>query len=100
MRKRTMSHSSFHKLISGRQKHSSGSSAPYLPDPSPRDFSLFARLKKHLKGRHFGILDNIQKSVTDELKGIPAKDFQHCYERWKQRLHRCAATQGNYFERN
>jgi hypothetical protein len=33
-----------------------------------------------LKGRHFGTLDNIQMSATDELKGIPAEAFQHCYE--------------------
>jgi len=46
-----------------------------------------------LKGRHFGTLDNIQKSVTDEPKGIPAEAFQ-----WKQRLRRCVAAQGNYFE--
>ena len=39
-----------------------------------------------------------QKSVTDELKGIPAEAFQHCYEQWKQRLRRCVAAQGNYFE--
>jgi hypothetical protein len=36
-------------------------------------------LKNHLKGRHFGILDNIQK-------GTPAEAFQHCYEQWKERL--------------
>jgi hypothetical protein len=59
---------------------------------------LFPRLKNHLKGRHFGTLDNIQNSVTDELKGIPAEAFQHCYEQWKQRLRRCVAAQGNYFE--
>ena len=41
---------------------------PYFPDLSPCDFFLFLRLKTHLKGRHFCILDNIQKSVTDELK--------------------------------
>ena len=70
---------------------------PYSPDLSPCDFFLFPRLKNYLKGRHFGTLDNIQKSVTDELKGIPAEAFQHCYER-KQRLHRCVAAQGNYFE--
>jgi len=52
----------------------------------------------HLKGRHFGTLDNIQKSVTDELKGIPAEAFQHCYEQCKQRLRRCVASQGDYFE--
>jgi hypothetical protein len=50
-----------------------------------------------LKGRHFGILDNIQKSATDELKGIRAEAFLHCYQQWK-RLRRCVAAQGNYFE--
>jgi hypothetical protein len=51
-----------------------------------------------LKGRHFGALDNIQKSVTDELKGIPAEAFRHCYEQWKQHLCCCVAAQWNYFE--
>ena len=36
--------------------------------------------------------------VTDMLKTIPVEDFQRCYQNWKQRLHQCAATQGNYFE--
>ena len=71
---------------------------PYSPDLSPCDFFLFPWLKNHLKGRHFETLDNIQKSVTDELKGIPAEAFQHCHEQWKQRLHLCVAAQGNYFE--
>jgi len=51
-----------------------------------------------LKALHFGTLDNIKKSVTDKLKGIPAEAFQHCYEQWKQRSRRCVAAQGNYFE--
>jgi len=38
---------------------------PYSPDLSPCDFFLFPRLKSHLKGRYFGTLDNIQKSVTE-----------------------------------
>ena len=62
---------------------------PYSPDLSPCDFFSFPLLKNHLKGRHFGILDNNQKIVTDELKGIPVEAFQHCYE---QRLHRCVAA--------
>ena len=53
-------------------KHSCCSSAPYSPDLSPCDFFSFPQLKNHLKGRHFGTLDNIQNSVIDELKGIPA----------------------------
>ena len=64
----------------------------------PVNFFLFPRLKNHLKGRHFGTLDNIQNSVTDELKGIPAEAFQHCYKQWKQHLRHCVAAQGNYFE--
>jgi len=73
---------------------------PYLPDLSPCDFFLFPRLKNHVKGHHFGTLDNIQKSVTDELKGIPAEAFRHCKEQWKQHLRHCVAAQGNYFEGN
>jgi hypothetical protein len=47
-----------------------------------------------LKGHHFGI----QKSITNELKGIPTEAFQHCYKQWKQCLRRCVAAQGNYFQ--
>ena len=71
---------------------------PYSTDLSPCNFFLFPRLKNHFKVRHFDTLDNIQKSVTDELKGIPAEAFQHCYEQWKQCLRCCVAAQGNYFE--
>ena len=71
---------------------------PYSPDLSPCDFILFPRLKNHLKGCHCGTLDNIQNSLTDELKGILVEAFQHCYELWKQRLRRCVAAQWNYFE--
>ena len=63
----------------------------------PVTFVLFPRLKNHLKWRHFGTLDNIQKSVTDELKGIPAEAFQCCYKQWT-RLCRCVTAQGNCFE--
>jgi transposase len=51
---------------------------PYSPDLSPCDFFLFPRLKNRLRVRHFGTMDNIEKSVTDELKGIRAEAFQHC----------------------
>jgi hypothetical protein len=74
------------------------SQPPYSPDLSPCDSLLFPRFKNYLKGRYFGTLDNIQKSVTDELKGILAETFQHCYEQWKQRLRRYVVAQGNYFE--
>jgi len=73
---------------------------PYSLDLSPCDFFLFPRLKNHLKGRHFCTFDKIQKSVTDEMKGITAEACQHRYEQWKQHLRSFVAAQGNYFERD
>ena len=35
---------------------------PYL---SPSDFYLLPKLKNHLKGTHFGTVENIQTAVTD-----------------------------------
>jgi len=68
---------------------------PYSPALSPCDFFLFPKLKFHLKGRHFGTVDNIQKVVTDQLRALLHEDFQHCYQEWKQRLRWCVASQGN-----
>jgi len=56
------------------------------PDLRPCDIFLFPNLKNFLNGRHFGTLENTQKSVTNILKTIPIKDFQRCYQKW------------NYFE--
>ncbi|GFU23241.1 uncharacterized protein TNCV_3396021 [Trichonephila clavipes] len=70
----------------------------YSPDLSPCDFFLFPKLKNHLKGHHFGTLENIQTTVTDQLKAIPICEFHQCYEEWKKRLQRCVASEGSYFE--
>ena len=56
------------------------------------------KTKVSLKGRHLGTVENIEKSVTDQLKAIPVIDYQRCYEEWEQRLRRCVASQWNYFE--
>jgi len=40
---------------------------PYSPDLAPCDFYLFPKLESKLKGHHFGTMENIQKTVTDEL---------------------------------
>ena len=53
---------------------------PYSPDLSPCVFFLFPKLNFHLKGRHFGTVENIEKAVTDQLKAIPVSDYQRCYE--------------------
>ena len=64
----------------------------YSPDLTSCDFFIFTKLKIVLKGRHFGTLENTQKSVTNTLKTILVEDLQSCYQKWEQCL------QGNYFE--
>ena len=71
---------------------------PHSPDLSPCEFFLFRKLKFHLKGRHFETVEYIKKAVTNQLKTIPVSDYQRFYEEWEQRLRRCVASQGNYFE--
>jgi len=71
---------------------------PYSPHLSPRDFFLFPKFKFHLKVRYLGTVDNIQKVLTDQLWALPHEDFQHCYGEWEQRIRRCVASEGNYFE--
>ncbi|GFW57709.1 putative transposase [Trichonephila clavipes] len=56
------------------------------------------KLKNHLKGHHFGTMENIQTVVTDQLKAIPISEFHQCYEEWKKCLQRCVASEGSYFE--
>ncbi|GFU68430.1 putative transposase [Trichonephila clavipes] len=52
----------------------------------------------HLKGRHFGTLENIQTAVSDQLKAIPISEFHQCNEEWTKSLQRCEASEGSYFE--
>jgi hypothetical protein len=42
-------------------------------------------------------VENIKTAVTNQLKAIPVRDFQRCYKEW-ERLWRCVASEGNYFE--
>jgi hypothetical protein len=43
-------------------------------------------------------VENIETAVTDQLKAIPVSEFQRCYEEWEQRLRKCVAFEGNYYE--
>ena len=71
---------------------------PYSPDLAPCDFYLFPKLKLKLKGHHFGTMENIQKTVTDELHTLMENDFWYCYDQCKKRWNRCVTSQGPYFE--
>jgi len=72
--------------------------SPYSPDLARCDFYLFPKLKLKLKDHHFGTMENIQKTVTDELHTLPENDFRYCYDQWKNRWDRCVTSQGSYLE--
>jgi len=71
---------------------------PYSPDLAPCDFFLFPRMKKVLKGKRFADVEEVKTKTTEALKGITLQEFQDCFEKWKTRLDRCIASNGQYFE--
>lgn len=71
---------------------------PYSPDLAPADFFLFPRLKSHLKGHHFGTVENVQAAVTSVLKDIHVQEFQASFRAWQSRWQRCIDARGCYFE--
>ena len=71
---------------------------PYSPDLTPCDFFLFPRMKKVLKGKSFADVEEVKRKMTEALKGITLQEFQDCFEKWKTRLDRCSASNGQYFE--
>ena len=70
----------------------------YSPDLAPCDFYLFPKLKLKLKGHRFGTIEQIQKTVTDNLHTLTENDFQYCCEQWKKRWNHYVSSQGSYFE--
>ena len=68
---------------------------PYRPDLALCDFYLFPKLKSKLKGHHFGMMENIQKIVTNEQHTLTENDFWHCYDQWKKHWNYCVTSQGS-----
>jgi histone-lysine N-methyltransferase SETMAR len=92
-----------HTALSGRQflaKHLIPTlpQPPYSPDLSPPDFFLFPKLKITLEGRRLQTVEDMITNVTNELKVIPQKSFEHCFQKWKRLWERCITAQGNYLE--
>ncbi len=71
----------------------------YSPDLAPSDFWLFERLKKNLRGRHYGTLANLKDAVAEEITLIPSQEYQRCMlQSWPKRWRKCIQHHGDYFE--
>ena len=66
---------------------------------SHRDFFLFPRLKKVMKGHRFEATEDIKRNSTKTLLDIP-KEFAKCSQLWQKRWAKCVAAEGNYIEDN
>ncbi len=72
---------------------------PYSPDLSPCDFWLFGRLKKDIRGIHFGSIAAVKEAVEEQIALIPSAEYERAMlVSWPKRWRRCLDEQGNYFE--
>jgi transposase len=70
---------------------------PCSPDLAPADFFLFPKLKSALKGR-FQTIQVITEISQKELRAVPKKEYQDCFQKWQRRWERCINAGGEYFE--
>ena len=59
---------------------------------------LFPWVKKGLKRKPFADAVEVKQKMAEALEGIKIDEFKNCFEQWKQRLHRCITSNGEYFE--
>ena len=69
---------------------------PYSPDLAPCDFFLFPQ--KCLARRRFHCRAALRTAVFQCLMHLSKTDFQRAFQSWVERLRKCLAVQGEYFE--
>lgn len=70
----------------------------YSPDLAPCDFYLFPHLKKSLAGRSFKSRSALGTAVFQCLSHIPKEDYRAAFLKWIERMQKCVAAGGEYFE--
>jgi len=70
----------------------------YSPDLAPCDFSMFPKMKLHLKERRFVPIEEIQAESQQVLSTLKSADFTECFQKWQNRWDCCIQAQGDYFE--
>jgi len=93
-------HFTYCAAVFGQTRHRSVAAAAYSPDLAPRDFFLFPRLKKILKGHRFEATEDITRNSTKTLLDIPKEEFAKCFQQWQQRWAKCVAAEGKNVEDN
>ncbi len=71
---------------------------PWSPDLAPNDLWAFPRVKKDMKDKHWGTVEEIEQATTNSLKALMVEEFQDCFQQWERRWTKCIELEGNYFE--
>ena len=70
----------------------------YSLDVAPADYWLFARIKKHLKGRRFQDVNELCTQIDTVMNNIAPVEFQHTMSSLIPRWRKVFAAAGEYFE--
>jgi hypothetical protein len=54
--------------------------------------------KKTLKGKRFTTVEEVKTASQEALNNIKLQQFQRCFTQWDERLDKCIASNGEYFE--
>ena len=67
---------------------------PNSPDPAPCDFCLFPKLR----GCRYETSEEMKEAVTKVIDTLTQEDFDGAFQKLLERLDKCIATGGDYFE--
>jgi hypothetical protein len=70
----------------------------YSPDFAPRDYWLFSRVKKHVRGKRFQSEDDINTAATASLKRLTADKNRAAIDRLPRTWKKCVDSAGDYNE--
>lgn len=72
---------------------------PYSPDLAPCDFFVFPKVKKVLRGQIFNNENEAVQAFIKEVDSISPEEWQICFTKWFERMHKCISCNGEYFEK-
>ena len=70
---------------------------PYSPYLAPRDFWLFLKLKKKLRGCRYETIEEMKEAMTKVINTLTQEDFHGAFQKLLVR-YKCIAAGGDYFK--
>ncbi len=72
----------------------------YSPDLSPADYWFFNRVKEPIRGVRFCNVDALKTAIQESIDSVQVPEYSAAMDRFPERLRKCIAAQGTYFERS